>query len=45
MAVGREALTQRSRGVRRIAFVARPFSAPTVPARVAGAREALFAAG
>ena len=32
-------------GVRRIAFVARPFSAPTVPARVAGAREALFAAG
>ena len=45
MAVGREALTQRSRGVRRIAFVARPFSAPAVPARVAGAREALFAAG
>jgi DNA-binding LacI/PurR family transcriptional regulator len=32
-------------GVRRIAFVARPFSAPTVSARVAGAREALFAAG
>ena len=43
MAVGREALTQRSRGVRRIAFVARPFSAPAVPAP--GAREALFAAG
>ncbi|MDP9291386.1 MAG: GntR family transcriptional regulator [Verrucomicrobiota bacterium] len=32
-------------GVKKIAFVARPFSAPTVPARVAGAREALFAAG
>jgi DNA-binding LacI/PurR family transcriptional regulator len=32
-------------GVRRIAFVARPLSAPTVAARVAGAREAFFAAG
>jgi DNA-binding LacI/PurR family transcriptional regulator len=32
-------------GVQRIAFVARPFSAPTVAARVAGTREALFAAG
>ncbi|MBV8970117.1 MAG: GntR family transcriptional regulator [Verrucomicrobia bacterium] len=32
-------------GVRRVAFIARPFSAPTVSARVAGAREAFFAAG
>ncbi len=38
-------LLDRDLGVRRIAFVARPFSAPTVSARVAGAREALFAAG
>jgi Transcriptional regulators len=32
-------------GVRRIAFVARPLSAPTVTARVAGSREALIDAG
>lgn len=32
-------------GVKRVTFVARPFSAPTVTARVAGAREALVAAG
>ncbi len=31
--------------VKRIAFVARPLSAPTIAARVAGAREALLAAG
>jgi DNA-binding LacI/PurR family transcriptional regulator len=32
-------------GVKKIAFVARPLSAPTIAARVAGAREALVAAG
>lgn len=32
-------------GVQRTAFVARPLSAPTISARVAGAREAFFAAG
>lgn len=32
-------------GCRRIAFIARPFSAPTVDARIAGYREALFNAG
>jgi DNA-binding LacI/PurR family transcriptional regulator len=32
-------------GVRRIAFVGRPLSAPTVTARVAGAREAMIDAG
>jgi len=32
-------------GARRIAFVAKPFSAPTVEARIAGYREALYCAG
>jgi DNA-binding LacI/PurR family transcriptional regulator len=32
-------------GVKKIAFLARPLSAPTIMARVAGAREALIAAG
>jgi GntR family transcriptional regulator, arabinose operon transcriptional repressor len=32
-------------GVKRVAFVARPFSASTVQARIAGYREALFARG